>query len=176
MPSELKTMMVKEIDRRIGSSKAVVLVGLNSLNGAESIAVRRVVSDAGASLFLLKNTLAALVFKQRGWKGLDSSLIGQTAVLCGDDPVALAQLSRKITKDYAGKVEARGGWLAGKVCSAREVVIYADLPPYEVLVATFLATVSSPVTNLLSTVSSPISNLLNVLEQVRDSAEGSKAS
>jgi len=176
MPSELKTLMVAEIEKRIGSSEALVLVGMTGLKGVETAAIRRKVKESGARLFHLKNTLARIVFERKGLAGLEDYLVGPTAVLYGDDPVAVAKLAKEFAKEYPEKFEMRGGYLVGRICAPEEVKAMADMPPYEEMVATMLATLASPVTNLLAAVSSPVSNLLNVLEQVRESKEESKAS
>ena len=176
MPSELKTLMVNEIDRCIGSSTALVLLGMVGLKGMETVAMRHTVSEANAKMFHLKNSLAKRVFESRGWEGFHEGLIGPTAILFGDDPVSIARLAKDFAKAYPDRVELRQGWLLGKLCSKDEVRALADLPPYEEMVAMFLATIASPVNNLIAAVSSPINNLTNVLEQISESKEESKAS
>ena len=178
MPSELKTLMVKEIEQRLGSASAMILVGISGLKGSQTNEIRARASQEDVKIFLLKNSLASLVFDKQGRKEIAQYLEGPTLAIYGEDPIAIAKFTTKLTaeKIFAANMKLRGGWLINKHCTVQEVKALSAMPPYEQMVTTFLATVSSPVTNLLSAVSSPISNLMNVLEQVSDSVVESKAS
>mgnify|MGYP001012703152 CR=1 FL=1 len=178
MPSLLKTIMVKEIDSRIGAARSLVLLGAERLKAKEETTLRSAAAKRKISMFRLRNNLAGLVFEQHGRSALRKHLSGSTVAVFCDDPVELAKYMKELTgtKELAERLELRGGWMLGKYMTPANVIAMADMPPYEQMIATFLATVSGPVNGLLSSISSPVSNLLNVLEQVRDSKQESQAS
>ena len=176
MPSELKKLMVEEIDLRIGSVSALVLVGLTGLTANENNEVRSQAAENEIGIFVVKSSLAKLVFSKHDREDLTQYLEGPTAAIYGEDPIEVAKFAKELAgrKDMKEKVELRGGWLIGQHCDLAEVTRLADMPPYEEMVAKVLATIASPVNDLLSSVSSPMSNLLNVLEQVRESKDENK--
>jgi large subunit ribosomal protein L10 len=175
MTSEIKTMQLSELDKRIASSSAFVIVGVTGLNGSQNLDVRRKAREKGGRMFLLKNSLALLQFKQRGWNELEASLLGPSAAIFGSDGQSLARLARDLQKTYQGKVELRAALMDGQVFIGASAMKLADLPSREELFAKVLGMLATPASSMLGAISSPAGSLMSVLEQLKNSQNETKA-
>jgi large subunit ribosomal protein L10 len=91
-----------------------------------------------------KNTLARFAARDAGITGLDTLLVGPTAIAFVHGDVAAVA---KTLKEYAKTnplLVIRGGAVAGKAVSAKEVEVLADLPSREVMLSQFAGMLQAP--------------------------------
>ena len=91
-----------------------------------------------------KNTLARFAARDAGIAGLDTLLVGPTAIAFVHGDVAAVA---KTLKEYAKTnplLVIRGGAVAGKAVSAKEVEVLADLPSREVMLSQFAGMLQAP--------------------------------
>ena len=105
----------------------------------------RICGEAGIEYKVLKNTLTKLAAEKVGLEGLNSHLVGPTAIAFSyEDPVAPARILTKFAKEYK-KLVIKSGVLEGKIIDAAAITALAELPSREVLIAQVLAGFQGPI-------------------------------
>lgn len=161
-----KQAIIEETARLLDGSEALYVGDYRGLTVADLTKLRAALRERGATLRVLKNTLASIAAEQAGQKSLKELLSGPTAVaFCGDDLVGPA----KTLSDYSRANPAfvvRGGLLQGSVLDADGVRRLAALPSREVLVGQVVGTMAAPLTGLVTVLQGTISGFVRALDQV----------
>jgi large subunit ribosomal protein L10 len=128
-----KVTAVAELTERFQNSTATVLTEYRGLTVKQLTELRR--SMGGAQYTVTKNTLAKRAAANAGLDGLDTLLVGPTALaFVSGDVVEAAKGLRDFAKAHPQLV-IKGGVFEGKPLSAAEVTRLADLESREVLLA-----------------------------------------
>ena len=140
----------------------VVVVTRNlGMTVAQSTALRTKIREAGASYKVAKNSLAKLAIKDTDYVGIDSMLVGPTAIATSVDPVAAA----KAVVDFAkttDKIEIVGGSMGAHVLNAEGVKALASMPSLDQMRATLLGLIQAPATKIAQLTVAPASKLARV--------------
>src|SRR5688572_14816756 len=125
-----KQDMVAEVSEQVASAQTVVIAEYRNLTVSDMTDLRRSARGAGVYLRVVKNTLARRAVADTPFHGLAEQMVGPLAYGISTDPVAAA----KVLSDYAkanDKLVIKGGAMANKVMSAKEVVTLASMPSRE---------------------------------------------
>lgn len=172
---ERKEQVVGEIKQKLDSSSAVILTDYRGLNVSQVTRLRAELRKADVEYKVLKNTLTSLAAHELDLAGLDTFLIGPTAIAFSkEDPVAPAKILTKFAKEFK-VLEIKGGLLDGKIIDSASIKALADLPGREELLAQVLRGMLSPLSGLANVLNGPIRNLVYVLEAVRKQKAGAEA-
>ena len=162
-----KEAVVEEATRLLAATEALYLSDYRGLTVAELTELRAKLRDGGATLHVLKNTLARRAAADAGREQIVPLLSGPTAVtFCGDDPVAPAKALVDFMRTHPQLV-VRGGLLQGATvdadgvralvqrcrratCSSRQVV----------------GTMAAPLTGLVTVLQGTISGFARALQQI----------
>jgi large subunit ribosomal protein L10 len=130
-----KVAVVEEIREKLATSDAAVLAEYRGLKVGELAELRGALRPAGAEFKIFKNTLARRAAEESGLTDLVPMLGGPTAIafVKGDAVVAA-----KALRDFARVHDAlivKGGLLGARTLSSGDLVVLADVPPREVLLA-----------------------------------------
>jgi large subunit ribosomal protein L10 len=139
-----KEAVVAEVREKLNAADAAIVTEYRGLTVAALAELRRSLRNVGAEYRVYKNTLARFAAREAGAEGLDDLLVGPTAITFVSGDVAAAA---KTLKDYAKTNQLlviRGGVIANKAVSAKDVEALADLPPREVLLAQFAGALQAP--------------------------------
>lgn len=129
-----KVTAVKELADNFRSSQAVIITEYRGLTVSQLKELRGALRG-NATYAVAKNTLTALAAKDAGVEGIDSLLVGPTAIaFITGDPVEVAKGLRDFSKAN-DKLVIKGGVLEGKFLSSAEVSVLANLESREVLLA-----------------------------------------
>ena len=149
MPTEKKGETISELEERIGSATLTILADYRGLKVSDLQGLRALLRNVGAEFRIAKNTLTRIAANNRGISSLDATLEGPTAlVFTGEDIVGPS----KVINDFARIsriLKVKGALLQGKAVGAGDVEALATMPPKEVLIATIVGALDSPVTNLV---------------------------
>ncbi len=108
-----KEAVVEEATRLLAATEALYLSDYRGLTVSELTELRAKLRDGGATLRVLKNTLARRAAADAGRDQIVPLLSGPTAVtFCGDDPVAPAKALVEFMRTHPQLV-VRGGLLQG---------------------------------------------------------------
>ena len=149
-PRPEKVAVVAEVTEKISGADAVLLTDYRGMSVKAMSELRRALRPAGAEYKVYKNTLVRFAARNAGVDGADDVLTGPTAIAFVRGDVAGAA---KALRDYAKtnpSLVLKGGLLAGKVITAADVEVLADLPPREVVLSQLAGLFEAPLSQMAS--------------------------
>lgn len=169
-----KAVVVDALTDQLASAPLSIVSGFTDLSVAEQQALRAQTREAGATLRVIKNTLAALAADKAGIQGLDALLNGQSAfTFSGEDVPAAARVLRDFSQQHP-TVEIRGGALNGEVLDGAQVLRLASIPGREQLNAEVVWAMGAPISNLVYTLDGLISGLVYALQERVDQLQAAE--
>lgn len=176
MPLSLqqKKDLVERYRDGVVASPHVYLVDYKGISVPAVTELRAKVRELGGEYRVIKNRLMLRAIGGEALELLSDHLSGPTAVVFGDDPVALA----KVLTDFAGGakvLEFKAGLVEGRPVAGAEIKEIATLPSREALIAKLLFLLQSPISRFASALAAIPRQLVVVLDQVRQSKEGTGA-
>ena len=170
---ERKEALVATYQQQFAESNGVVMADYTALSVSQMEDLRRKTREQNGQAFVIKNTLFNVVLKERGLDASEEVLAGSTLVaFCHDEVPPVAKLFRDYVKEVAeGKFQVKGAIMEGRILSAQEAQILADLPSREVLLSTVLRTINAPATQVAGVVAGGIRQILNVVQAYVDKLE-----
>jgi large subunit ribosomal protein L10 len=161
-----KEAAVEQATRLLAATEALYLSDYRGLKVSELTELRAKLRDGGATLHVLKNTLARRAAADAGRDQIAPLLSGPTAVtFCGDDPVAPAKALVDFMRTHPQLV-VRGGLLQGVTVDLDGVRALSALPPRDVLLAQVVGTMAAPLTGLVTVLQGTISGFARALQQI----------
>jgi large subunit ribosomal protein L10 len=159
MPSEIKEKSVAELTEDLKGSSQVVVTHYQGLTAEELDALRSAIRPFGAKYKVVKNRLAKIAFEATGFGALKDHMKGPVAIAYkGTDVAGLAKAMFKFSEEHPN-FKIRMGFLFGTTADPANLKAIATLPSKEVLLATLLATLNSPLQRLASTLNEPLQKM-----------------
>jgi large subunit ribosomal protein L10 len=164
-----KVEAVKEIAADLKATDIYYFVDYRGLTFTEATELRARLTQADATLKVVKNTLAKIAAAEAGVEGITELLTGPTAIAyCHGDPVRVAKAINDFIKEKK-KATIRGGRLQQSILGAEDVEKLSTLPSREQLIAKLVGTLASPLSRLATVLNAPIRGLVVVLAQAQES-------
>ena len=162
-----KKEVTQDLQAQINEATVAVVADYRGLTVEEMTALRAELYKVNAAFTVAKNTLARRAIKGGDWEALEPLLKGPTALLLGraDQVEPVKILTTFLTKNKKPN-EIRGGFLDGKMLTAKEVDVLAKLPPINELRAKLMGGIAGPQNQLVAAISGPQRALVNVLDQL----------
>ena len=161
-----KQEKVEAMKENFAKAKVAVVTEYRGLTVEEITNLRRKLQKEHSDYMVTKNTLAKLASKGTQFEVLADTLKGPVAIAFGfQDEVAPAKILTKFIKDVK-KGEIIATALDGKLLSAKETQVLADLPSKEELYAKMLGSINSPATGIVGAVNAVMSSLVRAMDQV----------
>ena len=139
-----KEAVVAEVRTKLDESDAVIITEYRGLSVTALAQLRRELRKAGCEYRVYKNTLARFAAREAGVDGLDTLLVGPTAMAFVKGDVAAVAKSLKEYAKTNPLLVIRGGAVAGKAVSAKDVDVLAELPSREVMLSQFAGMLQAP--------------------------------
>lgn len=169
-----KAAVVDALSDQLTAAPLSIVSGFTNLSVADQQALRSQIREQGATLRVVKNTLAALAAEQAGIQGLDALLAGQSAfTFSGEDIPAAARVLRDFSQRHP-MVEIRGGALNGEVLDGERVLRLASIPGRDQLNAEVVWAIGAPISNLVHTLDGLISGLVFALQERVDQLQAAE--
>jgi large subunit ribosomal protein L10 len=169
-----KTSIVSDLSEKLKRSPFVLVTDYQRMKVGDFGELRNRLAPAGAEVHVVKNNFLKRAMTDSGFPDMSDKLIGQTAVVTGENDVAPVA---KIFKTFAAEFKIAAlkiGFVDRTVLSTTELETLADLPPREVLQAQLLGLLLSPATRLVRLLNEPASALARVLK-AKSEQEGASA-
>lgn len=170
MASPDKVAAVDELKEKFSGSQAVVLTEYRGLSVAQLKDLRRSLGD-DATYAVAKNTLAQIAAKDAGIEGLESQLVGPTALTFITGDVATVA---KGLRDFAKAnplLVIKGGVMDGRVLDATEVTKLANLESRETLLAKLAGGMQANLQRAVFMLAAPLSQAARVLGALESAAQ-----
>ena len=143
-PRPEKVATVAEIVEKFRGSDAAILTEYRGMSVAAMATLRRQLRKGGGEHKVYKNTLARLAAGEAGATALVDQLAGPTAItFVKGDVASVAKTLRDFAKTNPLLI-VKGGSMGGKVLSAKDVEILADLPSRETLLSMLAGAFQAP--------------------------------
>ena len=168
-PRPEKVATVAEIAEKFRGADAAILTEYRGMSVDAMANLRRQLRPAGGDWKVYKNTLARLAADQTGAGGLGHQLVGPTAIaFVRGDVAAVAKTLREFAKTSPLLV-VKGGFMGGKLLSAHDVEILADLPSRDTLLAMLAGAFQAPLVKTASLLAALPRNFAYGLKALIDS-------
>jgi large subunit ribosomal protein L10 len=161
-----KERIVAELADRLAATETLIVADYRGLTNKELEALRARLTQHGARLTVVKNTLTRRAAESAGADAVLALLEGPTAIAfveADGDPAAVAKAFADTARDTK-VLSIRGGVLAGSPVSSDQVDELAKLPPMEVLRGQVVAVIVAPLTQLAALLAAPLRDLVGLID------------
>lgn len=165
MKKEEKKQKAEALHQELEKSRTVILSGFEGITVAQDFALRRKIAQVGARYKVVKNTVI-----ERASQGTPlepgGEEIGRTTSLAYTeaDPVALAKVLTAYAKENP-ILKFKSGVVEGRVVSMADLIVVANLPAREDLLAKALFLMKAPARNVAVAVAGVGRMLAVVIQQ-----------
>ena len=165
-----KTSIVSELSEKLKRSPYVLVTDYQRMKVADFSELRNRLAPTGAEMHVVKNNFLKRAMADSGFPDVGDKLVGQTAVVTGDQDVAPVA---KIFKTFATEFKIavlKVGFVDRSVLSTVDLETLAELPARDVLQAQLLGLLLSPATQLVRLLNEPgaaLARLLNAKAQTQ---------
>ena len=159
-----KQLLTKAYLAQLNASPFFIVVNYKGLKVGPLTELRRRLNKAGAELHVVKNSVFRLAAQEAGLPDLGGGLLGQLAVVTGQQDISAAA---KVVKKFRAEFERpqfQFGYLNNQRLEETELTVLADLPTRDVLRGTLLGVLNAPATKLVRLLQTPASQLARVLQ------------
>jgi len=165
---EEKSAVIDEVAAQITDSTAIFAVDYRGLSVPQAAQLRERLSEADASLRVVKNTLTLLAADKAGAESLKELLEGPTAFTFVRGDAALAAKAIATFRREHELLEFKGGTMDGDPVSVDEIEAIAKLPARTVLDGQLVGVLASPITGLVRGLNQLIAGLALQLGQIAE--------
>ena len=164
-----KKAQVATLIDKMGKSESVIFAHYIGMNVAENAEFRGKLREGEAEMKVAKKTLIKIAAKEAGLPEIeDGAMEGPVSLIFSySDPLSGAQVAFTFGKDHE-QVQIVGGIFDGKVLTKEEAVALAKMPSRDVLLATFVGMLQSPLRSFSGMCSSPLSGFARALSEMAE--------
>ena len=166
-----KKLLTSEYVARLNASPFFIVVGYQGLKVSHLSELRKRLTQAGAEIHVVKNTVFSVAAKEAGIGELNGSLAGQIAVVTGKQDVSAAAKALKNFASEFDKLKLKFGYLNNQRLEEKSIMALADLPSLDVLRAKLLGLFNAPATKLATLINTPATMLAQVIKAKAEKAE-----
>ncbi len=169
MPKRTKQLMSLSYQTRFSALEDAVFINCSTLTAEEAVSFRSTLRESGATVTVVKNSLAANVLQARGLELPQTCFSGPTAVVFGDvDAVTASKAISDWSKDHGNKVTIKAGVLAGSVLDEDEAQKLTKLPSLPEIKQMLVSAIAGPLTGMVGVANSILTGVPGVLQAIAD--------
>jgi large subunit ribosomal protein L10 len=137
LPTERKVAQVAEITELIRDAEIAISTAYQGISVADQVELRATLSQAGAQMRVVKNTLLRIAARDAGLNDFAALADGPTAIVVGrDEPLSAARaLTDYLRAHPTSPVKIRSAVVGGQLVDANYVNDLATVPPREELLS-----------------------------------------
>jgi large subunit ribosomal protein L10 len=170
MPNLVNRLVVQELTREFQDAAGMLVVSFAGLTVKESEGLRGDLAKQGVQLRMVRNSLAQLVLREKGFELDTQMLAGNTAIAYGRTEAAIhaAKILTAPEVKKVGKVQIRAGVLEGRLLGASDAASLAGVPDRPTLQAKILGCLVGPPAGIVGTLNAVPASLVRVLQARAD--------
>ncbi|PIQ76766.1 50S ribosomal protein L10 [Candidatus Peregrinibacteria bacterium CG10_big_fil_rev_8_21_14_0_10_49_24] len=167
LTKEQKQAQVKELTEKMSAASSLILANYIGLNVAEVSELRGQLKESDAEMKVAKKTLMKIAAKDAGIENFaDAEFEGPVSIIFSfGDPLSGAQTAFKFSKNHK-QVEIIGGMFDGKILTREQALELAQMPSRDVLLATFVCMIRSPLVSFAGMCNSPLTGFARALSEL----------
>jgi len=164
-----KEAQVADLTKKFKEAQSVMFAHCTGMTVDEVSELRRNLREAEAEMKVAKKTLVRIALKEAGLPEVSDEVIeGPVSFIFSfSDALSGAQVAFKFSKDHH-QVQLIGGIYEGSVLTEDEAMELAKMPSREVLLATFMSMLLSPLTSFAALCSSPLSGFARAVNEIAE--------
>lgn len=167
MKKQQKIKIVEELKEKLAKAKSLVLTDYRGLTHQQLEQIKKGLKTVGAEFLVTKNTLLKISLTGNIPTKLNDFLTGPTAVLLSyEDEIAPLSPLSKFIKNF-GLPKIKIGIIGDKDYTAEEILKLAALPSKEILQATLVTRLKSPIYGLHYALNYNLTKLAFVLKNIK---------
>ena len=167
MPTQKKIFTVQNLAQKLKDAKSLVLADYRGLSVEQMGELREKTKEAGGEIEVVKNRLLKIAAKMADIDIDDQALTGPTIAIWAFEDEVSPLKSVEIFKKEFGLPKAKSGIFEGKIISADEVNLLANLPGKEELQAKLVGSLSSPLYGFHHSLSWNLRKLVYALKAIQ---------
>jgi len=159
-----KANIVSDLAEKLNRSPFLLVTDYQRMKVDQFGELRNRLAPAGAEMRVVKNSFLKRAMADSGLPDVGDKLIGQTAIVMGENDVAPVA---KILKVFAAEFKIatlKIGVVNKELLSTAEVETLAELPSREILLAQLLGLFLAPATRLVRVLNEPASSFARLLK------------
>ena len=137
-----EVQVIREKISKAGSTLFVDYLGL-----AEVTELRVKLHAENCEMKVVKNNILRRATEEGGYDGIDTHLVGPSAIVTAHDEVSAAKVVYAFAKDH-DKLTVKAGIVDGKVTSEKDLKALSTLPNKEGMLSMLLSVLQAPIRNL----------------------------
>jgi large subunit ribosomal protein L10 len=143
-PRPEKVAVVDEVTAKLNSAQAAIISEYRGMSVGQLATLRRQLRNSGGEYKVYKNTLARFGAHNAGLDDLAELLVGPSAItFVSGDAAGVAKALKDAAKTNPFLI-IKGGSIAGKTMSAKDIEALADLPSRDVLLSMLAGAFKAP--------------------------------
>ena len=164
MPKPEKIETINSVKKYLQDAKSVFVTDYTGLNVADMTVLRKRLRENSVKYLITKNTLLKIAAKETGYEGIADYLTGPTAIAFGfDDPAVPAKILYSSFKEKEKPI-IKAFVLDKELHKGSEILRLAELPSREILLATLIGTIESPMTSLVCSLDAIMQGLVGTVD------------
>jgi large subunit ribosomal protein L10 len=171
-----KASIVSDLSEKLNRSPFLLVTDYQRMKVDQFGELRNRLAPAGAEVRVVKNSFLKRAMADSGMPDVGDKLIGQTAIVMGQNDVAPVA---KILKMFAAEFKIatlKIGVVDKAILSTSDVEALAELPAREVLLAQLLGLLLAPATRLVRVLNEPASAFARLLAAKAEKGDSTPAS
>ena len=162
-----KQTVLQDLDEKIDRQKAIIFIDFTGLKVKDFSNLRKKIKAVGDELKVVKKTLMEIAFKKAKIEADPKKMPGEVALVFGyKDGMGPAKTIYQFSKENE-HLKILGGFFENKFRTAEDIIVLAQLPSREELLAKLLGTISAPVSNFVRVLQGNIKGLITVLAKAK---------
>ena len=162
-----KQKILDDLRDKIAKQKAIVLVGITGLKVKDISQLRKKLKAIEGNIKVFKKTLAEIVFKENKMEFDKRGYKEEVALVFGfKDEISPVKTVYQFSRGN-DKLKILGGFLENKFKAKEEMIILAQLPAREELLAKLVGSLNASVSGLVNVLKGNIKGLTYILSSIK---------
>jgi len=162
-----KQKILDDLRDKVAKQKAIVLVGITGLKVKDISQLRKKLKAIEGNIKVFKKTLAEIVFKENKMEFDKRGYKEEVALVFGfKDEISPVKTVYQFSRGN-DKLKILGGFLENKFKAKEEMIILAQLPAREELLAKLVGSLNASVSGLVNVLKGNIKGLTYILSSIK---------
>jgi len=162
-----KQKILQDLREKIAKQKAMVLVGIQGLKVKDILEIRKELKKIDANIQVVKKTLAQIVFKEKKLDFDKKQFKTEVALVFGfGDEILPAKIIHQFSRGNEN-LKILGGFIENELKGAEDMIILAQLPGRQELLAQLVGSIKAPVSNFVYALNYNLKGLVYLLNTIK---------
>ncbi|MDD2731628.1 MAG: 50S ribosomal protein L10 [Candidatus Pacebacteria bacterium] len=170
LKKEQKQKIIEKIKNVLEKQKIAVFVSIAGLKTKDVSDLRKKLKEKNCVFGVVKKTLLNIAF-DKNFEADIKNLKGEIALISGiDDEISAPKIANKFSLNNKN-LEILGGVFNNEFIGREKVIILANIPSKQELLAQLVGTIKAPISNFTNVVFSNIKGLVYTLNSIKNNKE-----